>query len=144
MQHSNDKLRMLLQVGVKVLIINDKGQYLFLRRSLQKYPDLDQQWDIPGGRINPGEALPKALSREVKEETGLEIVGEPRLLAAQDIFISAAQKHVVRLTYQVSASGDITLSDEHDEYRWMELDQACSQPGLDEYVRRVVDERQAD
>jgi len=42
-----------LQVGVKVLLKNKAGQYLLLRRALEKYPEIQGRWDIVGGRINP-------------------------------------------------------------------------------------------
>ena len=44
---------MILQVGVKALIKNDKGQYLFLRRSERMQAETEPHWDIPGGRIDP-------------------------------------------------------------------------------------------
>ena len=40
-----------LQVGVKVLLKNPEGKYLFLHRSAEKYPET-QKWDIPGGILS--------------------------------------------------------------------------------------------
>ena len=51
---------MILQVGVKALIKNDKGQYLFLRRSERMQAETEPHWDIPGGRIDPAERLEQA------------------------------------------------------------------------------------
>jgi 8-oxo-dGTP pyrophosphatase MutT (NUDIX family) len=59
----------LFYLGIKILIINDKGQILLLRRgSLER-----AWWDIPGGRMQRGETVAEALQRELYEETGLEI-----------------------------------------------------------------------
>ena len=104
-----------LQVGVKILLINSEGKCLLLRRSLSKYPDIS---DIVGGWIEPGTGLLENLQREIKEETGLELVGEPKLLAAQDIF-RKANHHIVRLTYVGKSRGEVVLdTEENDMYRW--------------------------
>lgn len=110
-----------LQVGVKAFIKNPSGKYLSLQRA-KPYPgDTVAKWDIPGGRINTGEELMTALKREVKEETGMELIGVPSLLFAQDII---RDKHVVRLTYLAKAEGDITLDpNEHQAYQWVSLEE---------------------
>lgn len=127
---------MKLQVGVKVLIRRD-DRYLFLRRSAD-FKAGPQKWDIPGGRIEPDEALDAALAREVHEETGLELVSIDRLLAAQDIFVPDAEVHVVRLTYTGAAKGEVVISDEHDDYRWMTRDEVLSETYVDSYLKEVL------
>ena len=127
-----------LQVGVKILLKDDSGKYLLLRRSKEKYPELHGQWDIAGGRIEAGTLLIENLKREIAEETGLDLVGEPELIFAQDIL--GTDNHVVRLTYTGVASGRIRLSDEHDEYRWFSLDEIKKLDDLDSYVSVVFKE----
>lgn len=112
---------MLLEVGVKAFIKNSKGQYLMLKRA-HPYEGTDVcKWDIPGGRINPGERLLEALAREIKEETGMKLVDNPNLIFAQDI-LRVKGKHTVRITYIANAEGKITLDpNEHSEYAWMTI-----------------------
>ncbi len=124
-----------LQVGVKIFLKNHEGKYLLLRRSPEKYSEVDKYWDIPGGRINPGVSLIDNLKREVMEETGLEITGEPKLLAAQDIL--RPQKHIVRLTYIGQSVGEVKLSEEHNEYRWLSVDEVRVLEPMDEYFKEV-------
>ncbi|MCC7160655.1 NUDIX domain-containing protein [Candidatus Nomurabacteria bacterium] len=125
-----------LQVGVKVLLKNKDGKYLVLQRSEEKYPGVGAKWDIPGGRINPGFSLMENLKREVMEETGLEITGEPKLITAQDIL--KTDKHVVRLTYLGFADGEVKLSDEHKEYKWLSLEDLKNLEPMDRYFKEVL------
>lgn len=127
---------MKLQVGVKVLIEKD-GQFLLLERAGAAPSDNGWYWDIPGGRINEGEPLMDALAREVAEETGMMLEGEPELFIAQDIFVDSKGLHVVRLTYRGLASGDVVLSDEHKSYKWVNQDDLISD-AIDPYLRKAL------
>ena len=126
-----------LQVGVKVLLKNKEGKYLFLHRSAKKYPEVNRLWDFPGGRIDPGAPLRDNLARELKEETGLALTSEPKLIGAQDILKN--DRHVVRLTYVGQASGETpTLSEEHDGFEWFTLDEIRNRPDFDKYLRELL------
>lgn len=126
-----------LQVGVKVLLKNPQGKYLLLRRSAKKYPEVNNLWDIAGGRIDPGIPLLDNLKREVQEETRLKLTSEPQLIAAQDI-LKNTDRHIVRLTYVCESAGEPILSAEHDEYKWLTLEQINSLKGLDSYLKKIL------
>ena len=126
-----------LQVGVKILLENKDSKYLIVRRSAEKYPEVGPKWDIVGGRINPGASLIENLKREVVEETGLDITGEPKLITAQDI-LRIAGKHIVRLTYIGEADGEVSLSDEHDDYKWLSLEDISKLEPMDTYFKEVL------
>ena len=57
----------LLQDGAAAIIVNDKGQILLQSRS-----DRDE-WGLPGGCQELGEAFEEVVIREVKEETNLDV-----------------------------------------------------------------------
>lgn len=129
---------MILQVGVKILIKNRDGKYLLLHRSIKKYPEVNGKWDIVGGRIEPGKTLIENLRREVKEETTLNLLGEPRLVFAQDI-LRGKIKHVVRLTYLGKAKGKVVINKkEHDEYKWFSLKELRRLDDLDMYLKKIL------
>lgn len=132
---------MKLQVGVKALIKQDMA-YLFLRRE-PLFKTGPQKWDIPGGRIEPEEGLYEALTREVREETALRLTAVGKLLAAQDIFVPNKEIHVVRLTYLATAEGGVVISSEHDEYRWMTVEEVLAEEHVDSYLRQVVEREKA-
>ncbi len=130
---------MVLQVGVKAFLKNKEGKYLLIKRSPEKYPEVDKPWDIVGGRIEAGSSLLENLRREVKEETGLEIVSEPKLIAAQDI-LRIEGKHVVRLSYVAETHGEPKLdTNENTEYRWLSASDMKRQQGLDMYVKEILE-----
>lgn len=126
-----------LQVGVKILLQDDAGKYLFIRRE-PSFKAGPQKWDIPGGRIESDEALLEALKREVKEETNMELVSVDKLIAAQDIFAEDKNLHVVRLTYTGKALGAVGLSSEHDDHRWMTREEILAEEHVDSYLREVL------
>lgn len=129
-----------LQVGVKVLLQNPEGKYLLLKRNPEKYPEAGEQWDIVGGRIEPGTPLLENLQREVREETGLDLdTDKVKLVAAQDI-LHLSDKHIVRLTYVGKISGDPVLDTDHTEYGWFTLGQIRNLPQLDTYFKQLLDQ----
>lgn len=128
-----------LKVGVKILLKNKEGKHLIIKRSAKKYPEAGLDlWDIVGGRIEPGSTLIDNLKREIKEETGLKLISEPNLICAQDI-LRVAGKHVVRLTYVGEGEGEVILSDEHDDYKWLTIDEISRLEGLDNYFTEVLE-----
>lgn len=112
-----------LEVGVKAFIVNADGKYLLLLRA-KPYPgQTKSMWDIPGGRIHPGEPTQAALAREIKEETGLELSKVVRVLAAQDIQ-RVEGRHTVRITYLVTCNASKTIKldpAEHSDNKWLTL-----------------------
>ncbi len=128
-----------LQVGVKIFLKNKDNKYLLLFRSFENKPTPHREyWDMPGGRINKGFSLIDNLKREVMEETGLEIMGEPKLIKGQDIIKEGY--HVVRLIYVGHGEGEIILSEEHSKYKWFSLDEISDLEPIDSYIKKLLAE----
>ncbi len=131
-----------LQVGVKALLKNSHGEFLILRRNPKTYGQLSGSWDLPGGRIEPGQPLLENLRREILEETSLDIdTTNAKLLTAQSIIIDQEERQVTRLTYLISDIDDqleIKLAEEDIEARWASLEQLKSMSDLDKFALEVV------
>ena len=56
---------------VGAVVKDETGRLLLIKRGHEPGVGL---WSIPGGRIEPGESDVAALVREVREETGLDVV----------------------------------------------------------------------
>ncbi len=112
-----------------------------MHRSAEKYQNIQGRWDMVGGRIDAGIGLMENLQREVSEETGLTIVGTPKLIAAQDILRKAGY-HVVRLSYLGKAEGEIKLdTTENDEYKWYSKEELEILEDMDVYLKELIDSK---
>lgn len=105
----------LMFVGQKAFIEKD-GEILTLT-------DPKLGLDFPGGKIKEGEEdLIEALKREVREETTLEIeIGEPFVTWIVKFPPDHRNQGKVFLVgYKCKyISGEVKLSDEHSEYKWV-------------------------
>ena len=105
-------------VTVGALIFSTAGEVLMVRT--HKWSNL---WGIPGGKIKWGESSEKALTRELKEETNLDITNI-KFVLVQDCIHSREfyrDAHFVLLNYTCECAGplDVKLNDEAQEFRWV-------------------------
>lgn len=113
------------EVTLKVFIVRE-GALLVLRDRASG------QGDLPGGRIEQDElhgGWPAAVARELEEELGADahvlVQSEPAFVFPHHI--QASGRDAVGLAFRGRwIDGAITLSDEHDRYRWVDL----QDPGL--------------
>jgi phosphoglycolate phosphatase len=127
---------------VGALIHDGKGKLLMIRT--HKWSNL---WGIPGGKIERGEASEAALTREIREETGLEI-SKIRFVMVQDCIDSPEffrREHFLLLNYIAEAgSHEVTLNDEAEEFAWVSSEEALSMElntATKILLQRVIDER---
>jgi 8-oxo-dGTP diphosphatase len=105
-------------LSVKAVVRDADGRCLLLKRSAANQANAGK-WDLPGGKLDPGERVDQALCREVAEETGLTISVRRVAAAAQS---ELRDRTVVYLILEAQLeSGQVHLSEEHDDSAWVTL-----------------------
>ncbi len=105
------------------LLIERKGTVLLGRRSRKK-DHAPGAWESISGRVEPGETPMEAARREVLEETGL-VVDVLRQIDTFTFERGANREPTTGATFHCLVSeGRERLSDEHDEFTWVTLEQA--------------------
>jgi ADP-ribose pyrophosphatase YjhB (NUDIX family) len=106
--------------SVNVVVVNDRGQVLLIRRT-----DNDN-WALPGGAMDLGESISDAAAREVREETGIdcEITGLVGIYTNPRHVLEYTSNGEVRQEFSVvftarPLAGEPTPSDESSEVLWV-------------------------
>ncbi len=102
----------------KCIIINSSKEILILKRTNYKNNGSENLWDIPGGNVEKDECINNGIKREVFEETNLSLENN------NIFYIDSGKKYengqfVFTLFYSKNFQGELKLSHEHSEYRWI-------------------------
>ncbi len=76
-----------------------------------------QEWELPGGRLEPGEQPDQTLVREIAEELGLDIACGPILDSWLYDIAGQGQVFIVTYACRLVHPGVPQVSDEHKELR---------------------------
>ena len=106
-------------MAVKAVIRDESGRFLLVRRSANS-TNSPGCWEWPGGKMDPGEDFVKAVLRETREETGLDV--EVTGLAGATAFETSKASVVLLCMEARIVGGKIALSDEHDALDWVRPD----------------------
>ncbi|MEV7233973.1 (deoxy)nucleoside triphosphate pyrophosphohydrolase [Streptomyces sp. NPDC051020] len=110
--------------------VYDQGRLLAARRSAP--PELAGRWELPGGKLEPGESGEQALVRELREELGVEAEPLERIPGEWPL----GPGYVLRVWTARVVSGVPAPLQDHDELRWLG-------PGEDDEVDWLEQDRPA-
>lgn len=84
-----------------------------------------QVWELPGGKMNPGETLLQTAEREFQEETGRKTnIGNVIGVYSNGTGDGNTFIHVIFATMVMEQFKPILSEQEHSEFRWMGVRQA--------------------
>jgi mutator protein MutT len=115
-------------VSVKGVIL-DRDQVVLLRNERD-------EWELPGGRLEPGESIEECLVREMHEELGLAVDVGP-LLDAWLYELSDATVLVLTYGCMCDSMHGMVHSAEHRELTWLPVEGLRDAPIPAGYARAV-------
>ncbi|MDF3298089.1 (deoxy)nucleoside triphosphate pyrophosphohydrolase [Streptomyces tropicalis] len=122
--------RRIVVVGAALL---DGGRLLAARRSAPE--ELAGRWELPGGKVEPGEAPEAALVRELREELGVETEAVARVPGSWPLR-PPYELHVWTARLLPGSADPAPLQD-HDALRWLAPADVWEVPWLDQDVPAV-------
>lgn len=119
--------------GVGVIVVGP-GERILLGLSH------DGRWELPGGKVEPGESPEQALVRELREELGVETGVLERIPGEWPL----KPGHVLQVWTVRLLSGTPSPLQDHDALRWLRPEEADSvdwlvqdRPAVAEAIRRL-------
>ncbi|WP_415973468.1 (deoxy)nucleoside triphosphate pyrophosphohydrolase [Rhodococcus sp. 077-4] len=107
-------------VVVAAALIED-GRLLLAQRT--RPPELAGRWELPGGKVEPGESEDEALARELREELGVECSIGAALRGDVDL-----PGGLVLRAYRAALVSGVPAALEHSALRWVD---AATLPTMD-------------
>ena len=100
-------------VSVAAMVHDDDGRILLVNSPWRG-------WEYPGGLIEPGESFEAALTREVREESGVEIEITGFVCICKNV-----ARNIVNIDFTARyAGGSLTTSEESTEVGWFTFEEA--------------------
>jgi 8-oxo-dGTP pyrophosphatase MutT (NUDIX family) len=96
-------------------VVVRRGDEVLVLRRVEHHDNGDWEWTPPAGVAEPGESSLDCAVRELREETGLELPLTLVRAGEWALYVADAPPDAV-----------VTLSDEHDEYVWLSVADACA------------------
>lgn len=113
----------LFKVAVSAFIVKDGKILILKRRDDEEF--LPGTWEVPGGGVDEGEAVPDAVIRETKEEAGIDI--EVKQLFSYFEYIDGFGQKTVNLNFMgamnnPSQEPNVSLG-EMEKFAWVGLEE---------------------
>lgn len=114
------------EIDVVACYVQYQGEFILLHR--QTHKTNGNTWGLPAGKVDPGESIAQAMSREIREETGI-LIEEEDLVFFDSIFV---RNHGHDIHYHMYSINLLTKPEvqinptEHQNYMWVSPQQALT------------------
>lgn len=124
------------EVAVGAIVVDGAGRVLLIRRG---HPPAQGLWTVPGGRVERGETLHTALTRELFDETGLSATIGPLVEVFE--YIDARYHYVILDYLATDPQGELRAGDDATDACFVSLDEIDRYPttaGLVPVLRKAL------
>jgi 8-oxo-dGTP diphosphatase len=121
--------------GTSIIPILPDGRIVLIRRRDNGL------WALPGGIVDWGEDIPNTIRRELKEETGLDLVKIRRLVGVYSAPDRDPRIHSICVVVEADVEGDMKAEDtlEVMEIKAFSLDSLPSEPMSHDHTQQLQD-----
>lgn len=122
-------------LGVGAVVINDKNELLVVREKV-----FDLGFKLPGGHIDDGELISKALVREVFEETGIKVEFK-EIISLGNFYphqFNKSSLYVVCTAKPLNYKINIKDTNEIQEAKWVNIDEYLNDKEVFEYSKTLL------
>jgi mutator protein MutT len=107
--------------AVRIIVPDQDGKVLILKRQMTAHAP--GAWCLPGGKVDYGETVADAVTKELREETSLTCTSATFLFYQDSLPHDPGRMHCVNLYFECECSGKIELNEESGEFAWIGRDE---------------------
>lgn len=123
--------------AVRALIANGTGQVMLLKRANSRFGN--NLWCLPGGKVETGQTVGKALAVELLEELSVHLVSARFFFFQDSLPMAPDGLHFINFYFHCSVEGTPKINEESSDYVWIgpdDIDKYEITFNNDEAVRR--------